>query len=203
MGISDLRVGLIGHSHAVCLLDALGTWRDRAGLSAAAQDRRYSDAFRGWFDVDLRGNAFTLAVGPTSFRAPAELVTCLLTAKTSSDLITVRDVGNVKQVRGTPLLAKCVEQFRNIDVVVSTVHGNEAANVSLIDNHPPYDFAPFDGNDALDLAPPPTQPIDRSHIARWVDSFAQPAILSVTALQRALPSTRVVHVLPPPPLEDP
>ena len=203
MGISDLRVGLIGHSHAVCLLDALGNWRDHAGLSTAAQDRRYSEAFRGWFDVDLGGNPFTLAVGRTGFRAPAELVTCLLTAKTSGDLITARDVGNVKQVQGTPLLARCVQQFRNIDLVVSTLHGNEAANVSLIDNHPPYDFAPFDDDDALPLAPPPSQPIDRIHIARWVDTFAQPAILSVTALQQSLPSSRVVHVLPPPPLEDP
>ena len=149
------------------------------------------------------GNAFTLAVGPTGFRAPAELVTCLLTAKASSDLTTTRDVGNVKQVRATPLLARCVEQFRNIELVVSMVHGNEAANVSLIDNHPPYDFVPFDDNDALALAPPPTQPIDRSHIARWVNNFAQPAILSVIALQQSLPSSRVVHVLPPPPLEDP
>jgi hypothetical protein len=203
MGISDLRVGLIGHSHAVCLLDALGNWRDQAGLSTAAQDRRYSEAFRGWFDVDLGGNAFTLAVGRTSFRAPAKLVTCLLTAKASGDLIQSRDVGGLKQVRATPLLARCVQQLRNIDVLVSALHGNEAANVSLIDNHPPYDFAPFDDNDALPLAPPPSQPIDRSHIARWVDTFAQPAILSVAALQQSLPSTRVVHVLPPPPLEDP
>jgi hypothetical protein len=203
MGISDLRVGLIGHSHAVCLLDALGNWRDQAGFSTAAQDQRYSEAFRGWFDVDLGGNAFTLAVGPTSFRAPAELVTCLLTAKTSGDLIQSRDVGGFKQVRATPLLARCVQQFRNIDLLVCALHGNEAANVSLIDNHPPYDFAPFDDNDALPLAPPPSQPIDRSHIARWVDAFAQPAILSVIALQRLFPSTRVVHVLPPPPLEDP
>jgi hypothetical protein len=203
MGISDLRVGLIGHSHAVCLLDALGNWRDQAGLSTAAQDQRYSEAFRGWFDVDMGGNAFTLAVGRTSFPAPAELVTCLLTAKTSGDLITARDVGNLKQVRITPLLARCVQQFRNIDLVVSALHGNEAASVSLIDNHPPYDFAPFDDNDALPLAPPPSQPIDRSHIARWVNTFAQPTILSVTALQQSLPSTRVVHVLPPPPLEDP
>jgi len=203
MGLSDLRIGLIGHSHAVCLLDALGNWRDPAGLSTAAQDRRYSEAFRGWFDVDLGGKAFTLAVGPARFPAPAELVTCLLTAKTSGDLIIARDVGNLKQVLGTPLLARCVQQFRDFDLVVSALHGNEAANVCLIDNHPPYDFVPFDDNDALPLAPPPSQPIDRSHIARWVDSFAQPAILSVTALQRALPSTRVVHVLPPPPLEDP
>ncbi len=203
MGISDLRVGLIGHSHAVCLLDALGSWRDQAGLSAAAQDRRYSEAFRGWFDVDLRGDAFTLAAGPTGFRTPAELVTCLLTAKTSGDLVTARDSGSVKQVRGTPLLARCVEQLRNIDLVVSAVHGNEAANVSLIDNHPPYDFAPFDDNEALPLAPPPSQPIYRSHIARWVNTFAQPAILSVVALRQSLPSSRVVHVLPPPPLEDP
>lgn len=203
MGISDLRVGLIGHSHAVCLLDALGTWRDQAGLSTAAQDPRYGEAFRGWFDVDMGGNAFTLAVGRTSFPAPAELVTCLLTGKTSGDLITVRGVGNLKQVRGTPLLTRCVQQFRNIDLVVSTLHGNEAASVCLIDNHPPYDFAPFDDNDALPLAPPPSQPIDRSHIARWVNTFAQPAILSVIALQQSLPSTRIVHVLPPPPLEEP
>jgi hypothetical protein len=203
MGISDLRVGLIGHSHAVCLLDALGNWRDQAGLSTAAQDQRYSEAFRGWFDVDLGGNAFTVAVGPTSFPAPAELVTCLLTAKTSGDLITARHVGNLKQVQGTPLLARCVQQFRNIDLLVSTLHGNETANVSLIDNHPLYDFAPFDDKDAFPLASPPSQPIDRRHIARWVDNFAQPAILSVTALQQSLPSTRVVHVLPPPPLEDP
>jgi hypothetical protein len=101
------------------------------------------------------------------------------------------------------LLARCVQQLRNIDLVVSAVHGNEAAIVSLIDNHPPYDFAALDDDDALPLAPPPFQPIDRSHIARHVDTFAQPAILSVIALQRALPSTRVVHVLPPPPLEDP
>jgi hypothetical protein len=101
------------------------------------------------------------------------------------------------------LLARCVEQFRKVDLVVSALHGNEAASVCLIDNHPPYDFAPLDNNDALPLAPPPYQPIDRSHIARWVDAFAQPAILSVIALQRLFPSTRVVHVLPPPPLEDP
>ena len=203
MGISDLRVALIGHSHAVCLLDALGTWRDQAGLSTAAQDRRYGEAFRGWFDVDMGGNAFTLPVGPTGFPAPSELVTCLLTAKTAGDLITARDVGNVTRVRGTALLARCVQQFRNTDLVVSALHGYEAAIVSLVDNHPPYDFAPFDNNGELPLAPPPFQPIDRSHIARWVDTFAQPAILSVTALQQSLPSARVVHILPPPPLEDP
>ena len=202
MGISDRRVGLIGHSHAVCLLDALGAWRDQAGLSAAAQDQRYSEAFRGWFDVDTGGDAFTVAAQRTAFPAPAELVTCLLTGK-AGDLITTWDAGNVKQVRGTPLLARCVQQFRNVDLVVSALYGNETASVSLIDNHPPYDFAPLDDNDALPLAPPPSQPIDRSHIVRWVDTFMQPAVLSVTALQRSLPSARVVHVLPPPPLEDP
>jgi hypothetical protein len=101
------------------------------------------------------------------------------------------------------VLAKCVQQFRNIDLVVSVLHGNEAASIGLVDNHPPYDFAPLDDGDALPLAPPPAQPIDRFYIARWVDSFAQRAIFAVTALQRSLPSTRVVHVLPPPPLEDP
>ena len=202
MGISDLRVGLIGHSHAVCLLDALGDWRDRAGLSTAAQDQRYGEAFRGWFDVDTGGDAFTLAPQRTTFPAPAELVTCVLTAKVG-EMTTTRNVGKVNEVRITPVLEKCVQQFRNIGLVVSVLHGNEAASIGLVDNHPPYDFAPLDDDDALPLAPPPFQPIDRIYIARWVDSFARRAILAVTALQRSLPSTRVVHVLPPPPLEDP
>jgi hypothetical protein len=127
----------------------------------------------------------------------------LLTAKTSRDLVTTGEAEHSNEVRSTPLLARCVEQLRNIDLLVSALHGYEAASVSLIDNHPPYDFSPFDDNDALPLASPPVQPIDRSHIAHWVDTFALPAIRSVTALQQSLPSTRVVHVLPPPPLEDP
>ena len=203
MGLSDLRVGLIGHSHAVCLLDAIGSWRDQAGLSTAEQDQRYSEAFRGWFDVDTGGNAFTLIPQQTTFPAPAELVTCVFTAKVG-ELTTTRNIGNVNEVRSTPVLAKCIQQFRNVDLVISVLHGNEAASIGLVDNHPPYDFAPLDDDDDLPLAPPPSQPIDRIHIARWVDSFAQRAILAVTALQRSLPSrTRVVHVLPPPPLEDP
>jgi hypothetical protein len=171
-------------------------------LSTAEQDQRYSEAFRGWFDVDTGGNAFTLAPQQTPFPAPAELVTCVLTAKVG-ELTTTRNVGKVREFRSTPVLAKCVQQFRNIDLVVSVLHGNEAASIGLVDNHPPYDFAPLDDDDALPLAPPPAQPIDRFYIARWVDSFAQRAIFAVTALQRSLPSTRVVHVLPPPPLEDP
>lgn len=157
MGISELRVGLIGHSHAVCLLDALGSWRDQVGLSTAAQDRRYGEAFRGWFDVDTGGNAFTPALGRTSFQAPTELVTCLLTGKTSGDLVAAPEVGHSKQIRPTPLLTKCVEHFPNFDLLVSALHGNETASVSLIDNHPPDDFSPLDDNNTLPVSPPPYQ----------------------------------------------
>ena len=201
MGINELRVGLIGHSHAVCLLDALGKWRDHVGLDTAAQDRRYGEAFRGWFEVDTGGNAFTLQGGGTSFPAPTEVVICLLTGKTLPDLVTAPEVGDVDKAQVTPLFARFVQQLENIDLLVSALHGYEAAIVSLIDNHPPYDFVPLD--DARPLAPRPRQPIDRIHIARWVDKFAQPAIRTVIALQKALPSTRIVHVLPPPPLKDP
>ena len=47
-----MKIGLIGHSHSVCLMDALGTWRNQLGVPAGATRRGYSNAFDGWDALD-------------------------------------------------------------------------------------------------------------------------------------------------------
>jgi hypothetical protein len=195
------KVGLIGHSHMVCLLDALGPWREQAGIHKLRLDPRYGEAFQGWFDSGLE-HAFVLRPGDTVSAAPADIKTCLITGKIKSPLFPPA-TGAPNDTGERSLLARFIEQLSDREIVVSALFGNELADLQLINNLAPYDFAGRDGPSSWSWPDPQYQPIDRAYIERRIVSASFAVILSITTLHQQLPGARVIHVLPPPPLKHP
>lgn len=196
MGLAGHRIGLIGHSHTVALLDALGPWRNNAGVRATAPDARYGEAFQGWFESDLGGRAFVhSSTAGADFSAPLKALTCLVTG----------GMNFVLAPGGEPsaLLLRFVEQLRGCDVVVSALYGNELAGRMLINDLPPYDFAGAVFPSGFSWPDGQVQPIDRLHVREVISTAAGNTVTTLRLLLRLLPGVHLLHLLPPPPLERP
>lgn len=188
-----MKIGLVGHSHAVCLMDALGPWRDQIDVKLRATREGYSSSFDGWDATDTGQTIIHLA-GRRIGRLTADL-SCAVIFGGSKHYSLVRPSADA-----SPPLANIGRAFQECDVIVSIVFGNELISNIWLDNLPPYDFV----EESL-LGPPPggAQPIDRKYIADINEGYAARPTLVCAYLRRSCPRALVVHVLPPPPLEDP
>jgi hypothetical protein len=202
MGLGEAKVGLIGHSHAVCLLDALGPWRDQAGIRTSRPDIQNGEAFEGWYDADPERRGFVFRPARSSALTPSGLMTCLITGGMPATLVTPPTNGEEwTELSPTQPFLRYLEQLHDREIVLSVVFGNDVARLQLVDDLAPYDFAERESLSSWSWPDPSYQPIDRVHIQRTIAALSMPLILTVATLQSRLPSARVVHVLPPPPLE--
>jgi hypothetical protein len=201
------KVGMIGHSHAVCLLDALGPWREHASMLASRPDHRYGEAFQGWFEWDTKGKSFLLRPCGAVSAAPSELVVCLVAGAMQTMLIQLppATIDDATEGDPTPPFLRYLDDLRDSDVVVSALFGNEVASLQLVDDLDPYDFAGRDGLSSSSWSWPDSRyrPIDRADIERTILLASSSVILTIATLRRRLPLARLVHVLPPPPLKHP
>jgi hypothetical protein len=193
------RIVLLGQSHAVALLDALGEWRDAVGLrgAGAGADADYSPAFHGWTSIDTGVRLFRPRVR-AEYAELAGLEVCLLSAATfAGELATVASVdGGRVRLAASDALASFIRQVGDCDAIVSVISGNRHSKLALVANFPPYDFAPYD-------APPVGQPIDRLHIEPYLAQLGTMVAAPLACLRSAFPHARILHVGPPPPLRTP
>jgi len=191
------KIALIGHSHAVCILDALADWREPLALNQGQLNENYTEAFRGWFTVNTGGRMFPLNTYP-EFAAFAGARICALNMATFNGRLAEvsRVVDGQVHFEVSEFLSSFIRQVADVDVVISVMCGHEHSPFGLVANMPEYDFTPFD-------SPPAGQPVDRLYI----DSILHEMSLSVAAplacIRGAMPAAKILHVMPPPPLFDP
>jgi len=196
-----MRIGLIGHSHSVCLLDALGKWRDQLGATPSTKRRGYSDAFGGWDELDTSKTLIRLP-GRRIGRFTADL-TCAVLFGGSDDYDLVGasvDADKTVTIIPTGSLVKICEAFAECDLIVSIVFGNELAPHIWIDDQPSYDFIEEGVPGPLRAG---AQPIDRQYIGRALREYASRVQMTCMMIRRLCPRAGLAHILPPPPLEDP
>jgi len=196
-----MKIGLIGHSHSVCLMDALGTWRDQAGTIARATRKGYSNAFDGWDATDTSQKVIRLPACKIG-RFTADLA-CVVISGASLDYSLVAAEANDGRgvtLHPTQTLARACEAFADCDLIVSIAFGNELIARIWIDDLPHYDF----GEDSL---PGPlregAQPIDRKYIRQPLNEYVSRVLTTCLIMRRLCPRAGIGHVMPPPPLEDP
>ena len=192
------KIAILGHSHAVALLDALGEWRTMSGdVGSGELDDRYPASFQNWQSMKLGTQLFRLTARGDCPAFEDTLVS-LLTPNLSGASELTRFVDVDKGILGiTGLMTSIMDQIADRDVVISCLFGNEYVFYGMVDSIPLYDFAPYDGT-------PDAYPLDSRYVEAVLESFIQDTVVSTMfALKLRLPAVKIIHVLPPPPLEDP
>jgi hypothetical protein len=92
-----------------------------------------------------------------------------------------------------------LESGQDDGIVFSFLNGNEHSVLSMVQHAVPYDFV-LPGHPDLTLQDG-AQPIAYDIVRRQMELALNPTIASLTMMRVCLPRMRVVHVLPPPPLE--
>ncbi|HEY1719884.1 MAG TPA: hypothetical protein VGG27_01470 [Magnetospirillaceae bacterium] len=194
-----MKIGLIGHSHVVCLLDAMGPWRDLMGITAATTVARpgFAKALDSW-----------VSTGPKVVKMPArqigkmtvDVAAVVVLAHADYDLIGKADVqGREITLRPTPTLALAAEAFKGYDLIISVTFGGEMTGLLWLDDLPPYDFIE-------ETVPVPTrsgaQIIDRLYVKRVLDGKVSRVHMALSWLGNACRGSRIIHIMPPPPLEN-
>lgn len=188
------KIALVGHSHLIALLDAIAIWRPYAGLDETVREG-YSESFRGWYTEGV-GNAFGFDAKP-GFEQFAGAKVVLFSALTRPwVLATLRTTESGEQIALSEPLQRCVAEIADCDIIVSVLYGSQAMEVSLLDQYPDYDFAPFE-------VPGTRRPIDYQYIETALRLMAMMSVLPLRVFRHAAPGARIVHVAPPPPVEDP
>jgi len=196
-----MKIGLIGHSHSVCLMDALGPWRDQLPAVFKGPRAGYSSSFDGWDAIDS---------GRTLIRLPARKIgnltadfVCAVVFGGTEDYGLVRAETRPDKsisVAATPMLVNASMAFRECDVVVSVLFGNELGRRIWLDDLPRYDFIE-------ESLPGPmredARPIDRRYIEQGVEEYVSRVLMTCMTMRQLSQRPRFIHVMPPPPLEDP
>lgn len=188
------RLAIIGHSHTVAFLDAIADWRRFAKLDDWRPDG-FPEAYRGWFSLAVDGAAFRFTSKP-EFAAFADAKTVLFApAANPWELAHLGDGDGGPSVQVSPHLQKCLLEISDCDTIVSFIHGWEVPAISLVNQHPDYDFAPYDDHHC--------RPIDYQFILGAIVEMVMKVVVPLRVIKVVMPTARIFHVTPPPPLEDP
>ncbi len=195
------EVSLVGHSHSVCMLDGLGNWRTNRVNVPEQEDKRYSQAFQGWFSNDLADQSIELELKrETGQPVPVKCFPIFEGSRGTGLVIPKREADNKLRLTATPTFTNYLREFTSSDVIISTLFGNEHARYIYINDLPAYDFIAFDRQgEGLKEG---VQPIDRQHILNILEPFVIKVKRPLQYIQAKLPEKHIVHLLPPPPLKD-
>ena len=196
-----MKIGLIGHSHSVCLLDAVGPWRDQFTLGPPKAKAGYSSAFDGWDAVE-KGQAVIQLPNRRIGRFTVDLACAVISGGHPDYGLIGTEVGKDKTITisPTPTLLKICEGFADCDLIVSIVFGNELAGRIWIDVLPAYDFIEESLPGPLRAG---AQPIDRRYINLALHEYVGRIQMTCLMIRRYCPRAGVAHTMPPPPIEDP
>ncbi len=191
---------VLGHSHAIAFLDGVTDWRQHSAPNTSTpKDPRYSEAYQGW-----RSGAFpaeVLAVNVTepglrSRRLLARLISRTSSFKTGVEFVE-RDGRTKLQIQ--PQFLDVLRELPANTPIVSFMHGNEHARM-MLGHLPPYDFI---DPEVADINPSSDAvPIDTMFIDQVIDAWLAVVAPTLTAI-KAITGSRVIHVLPPAPVENP
>lgn len=192
------KIAILGHSHAVALLEAIGDWRKSLTTGDPGDaDNRYPASFQSWHATDMGRRLFRLDAREKN---PVfdDILVSLLTAGTPGGDKLAEFTNFEPPILGTSSLLRAImDQIVDRDVVISCLYGNEHVILGMVNSLPLYDFAPFDGI-------PDAYPLDHLYVQTILNSGISQTILpAILALRSRFPNARIIQVAPPPPLEDP
>ena len=117
------KIALIGHSHAVSILDAIADWRPQVQMDNGVEDSRYTRAFQGWFSVNTGGELFELEPYP-EFKELSGMQVCLISDTTFSGNLASfgsEETGHAN-VDVSEFLAAFIQKVSSFDVIISALH---------------------------------------------------------------------------------
>jgi hypothetical protein len=188
---------LLAHSHGLSLLDGISNWRERATVKTAETDTRYGAALQGWLTGSLSAEPFETEVGALGL--PFKQVEAWLISPKSGigDLAKIQHNDGADTVVVNEKLAAILAGWNSKVPIVSMLNGNEHALI-MLNRFPAYDFVDID----LTNFQPGVPVIDTAFIddviSGWINAVF-PALLTV----RHMTENPLIHVLPPPPRENP
>ena len=190
-----MKIAIIGHSHIVAVLDAIGQWRAPANLEGGPAD----NSLRGWRSVNTAGKLFEV-IPRERYKSLRGLQVTLINPGTinSADpahLVEARLEGRHLQFNVSNFFLKFMESTSDFDVVISVL-GGALTGKALVNDLPEYDFAPFEsGQNSY-------RPIDNSYVNQFVAEDVNIVLAPLMAMRLKLTKPRLVHVAPPPPPKD-
>ena len=196
MQAASADVHLIANSHGVALLDALTYWR-KSGACGGEQDARYGAAFKGWFDGSIGGAPFETEIVDHSFRGRSLHAWVLSSGTPIGPLARLRQEDGQIKLYLAERFSQTLQAWDNGRPIVSMLAGNEHA-LTMLNNLPEYDFI----EPEVPGVQPGAQIIDDLFIDERISQWVEPVLSAICGMRRV---TRcpVIHVLPPPPREDP
>lgn len=195
-----MKIGLIGHSHIVCLMDALGEWRSQLGLRSGAKRSGFSASFDGWDATDTGNNLISF---PTrKIGGVAADIRCAAVSGRHAyyDLVNLSGIEQGGSLMVSPTLLDYCRALGDCDALVSIVFGNQLAAHVWLNDKPSYDFVE-------NSLPGPllsgAQPVSRRYIDGINREYGKRAFFICMAIRQYVPRAKILHLLPPPPLESP
>lgn len=186
---------VFGHSHSVCLLDALGDWQAKLPETEGSY----------WSDLDLTAQNLTFE---TNFPNSSQNYT--VKAMPVSEKSEGRQLVEPQQKQGNETvygiyagLEKYVSQFAGAKYLVSAAFGHNLARRQYVNNWPPYDFFELGAEAVEGALLPGHRPIDRQYILKRMLPEVGKLSVFFRFIKSRHPEMKFWHLPPPPPIENP
>jgi hypothetical protein len=187
---------LIAHSHGVSLLDGITDWRERL-KGAGGQDPRYGNAFQAWLNGSIIGDPFQVGVIDNTLPFKNMEAWVLSSRAEIGTLAELENTNGAGIIRINEKFSRVLGTWNGSSPIVSMLYGNEYAS-TMLNWMPAYDF--------LDPEIPGIETnvpiIDDIFIEQSVSTWLGSVYSSLVAIKR-LVKNKLIHILPPPPRENP
>jgi hypothetical protein len=176
---------LIGMSHMVSLLHAVSA--ADAGVGLHNWDHQAAEHF------------FPVSVQPGTL--PGDVLKALIISSQNwTPLAKYSEQGGQRVLwahEGFIGALRPLQEQQQGDTLVSFLHGNGHAAISLLQHPAPFDFV-LPGHEDLGMQPG-FQPVSHELIRKQIMPYQVTTIAALSMMRMLLPGMRIVHVLPPPP----
>jgi hypothetical protein len=202
------KIGLLGHSHSVCMLDSMDKdWRDQLPSQEKSPDERYPETHQNWFTTDTKDFVVDIPSQKLNEKFAVEDTDLSLypiygaTAGGNLTTCTLDAAGN-KQMFLTEVYNSYLKKFKDYDYMISTIFGNDHAFLAYVDNLPGYDFLEL-GNENPNPLEKQFRPIDQYDITKFMTGYTDNIVHALYCATSMNPNLKIIHLLPPPPLKKP
>jgi hypothetical protein len=188
---------LLANSHGVALLDGVTSWREQLRVNAA-HDPRYGEPFQGWYGEVIPRQPIDVAiVRATSLMKSVRA--WVIAGEGIGPLVTFEKHPGAAQLELTinPDFGQVLRTWIGTIPIVSMIQGNEHA-VTMLNRWPPYDFLDPELPSVKATVPIIDGMFIDEYVAPWVGAVFYPL-----AAAKHIARNPMVHVLPPPPRENP
>ncbi|WP_420429859.1 hypothetical protein [Kordiimonas sp.] len=200
--MANKRLAVFGHSHTICLIDALAHWRfDEGHPEFDAQKSqslpRWPDEGTASLDVHL-----DVTIPGSDRRCFVDAYPIYGRAEGADILDIVQHDGEKMRVQPSALYRRFLDEIEGADVLVSCLFGNEFALWQYVANLPPYDFIPVGAPTEQVTVKRGVPLLDRQYIIDRISPSVRQLKACLLLAKREYSAMPIVHVMPSPPIAD-